>query len=853
MFVIQPSFAAGEMAPAMHGRVDLAKYHVGLATCLNFIVMPQGGAQNRPGTAWVGPCIDSTKRSRVIGFQFNTTQQYALEFSDLKMRVIKDGAYVIDTTKNITAITQANPGVATSVAHGLSNGDVVYLSGILGMVELNGVFATLAGVTADTFQLSGINTTAYTAYASGGTAGRLYTLTTPYVVADLPNLKFVQSNDTMTLTHIGYAPRDLTRASHSSWALAVITFASEQAAPTAVVATPSSANALWTYSYYVTAVNGTTGEESLPSAVGTCTFKDDPNWNAATGDKITITWTNAAGHVAGSTSYNVYKERNGLHGFIGNSGDGATGFLDDKIRADTSDTPPGTGSPAVNLNPFSGAGDWPACVTYHEQRKAFGGTTNHPQTIWLTASGSFKNMNTSSPTQDNDAINRTLASRQANEIRHLVSMEVLLTFTSGAEWKIWPGAQADVLTPSNLNAKAQSYSGANHMPPLVVVNSVLYVQEKGSMVRDLQYNWQTDSWGGVDMTLLASHLFEGYTLQEWAWLQVPYKCILAVRSDGVLLCFTYIKEQEVFAWSRIVTDGVVESVCVIGEGSEDVAYIAVKRTINGATARYVERMASRNFDQIRNAWFLDCALSYEGNNAVAAALLKITGATYARGDTVTLQATGHTPFTAAIVGSRYELRVGTAKVRVLVTVYTDPDTVSATLDTNAVAALQNVDTADWALLSAMTISGLRHLEGETVHILGDGSKAPARTVTNGTVALDRQVSRAIVGLPYDCDLESLDADVGQPTIQGRRKRVGMVKVKVEKTRGLSAGPDVDTLVEFKERTNETPGEPIQPYTGIRELNMAPDWNDVGRVYLRGTPGLPARILALIPDLAVGER
>lgn len=842
MLKIQPSFAAGELAPALHGRVDLAKYHIGLATCLNFLIMAQGGAQNRPGTSWVGPVLDSTKRSRLIPFQFNVEQSYSLEFGDLQMRVVKDGAYVLEASQAILSATQANPVVLGITGHGWSNGQRIYVAGVVGMTELNGRFFTVANAAANTLELSGVNGLAYTAFSAGGTAARVYTLATPYAVADLPLLKYMQSNDTMTLTHTGYAPRDLTRSGHAAWALNAITFASEQPAPTAVVATPIAVSGATTWSYVVTAVNALTGEESLPSAAGNATYKTEASWNAAAGDLITVTWTNAAG----ADSYNIYKQRNGIYGFVGNSSDGTFGFVDDKIRADTTDAPPGS------FNPFSGASDYPACSSYHEQRKWFGATVNKPQTLWATASSSFKNMNKATPTQDDDAIVRTLASRQANQIRHLVSLGPLIAFTSGAEWMIWPGSQSDVLTPGNTNARAQSYAGSSHVPPLVINNTVLFVQEKGSLVRDLRYEFASDSWNGIEMSILAAHLFEGHTIKEWAWAQVPHKIIWAVRDDGVLLGFTYMKDQEVYAWARHETSGLVESVCVISEGDEDVLYLSIARTVGGQTVRYVERMESRRFGVLRDAWFLDSALAYDGNNAVTDDYLRITGASYLMGATVTLQATGHTPFLASMIGRKYELRVGAAKVRVTISAFTDTDTVSATLDTNAGVTLQAVDTADWALLSQLTVSGLWHLEGLSVDIFADGSKMQMVTVANGTAAVERCASRVLVGLPYDCDLETLDIDTGQPTIQGKEKRVGTVNLKVDNTRGLSVGPNAARLREIKERSSEAYGEPIELFTGFREVLIEPEWNVNGRIYIRGTPGLPACVLAAVPDLVVGN-
>jgi hypothetical protein len=149
------------------------------------------------------------------------------------------------------------------------------------------------------------------------------------------------------------------------------------------------------------------------------------------------------------------------------------------------------------------------------------------------------------------------------------------------------------------------------------------------------------------------------------------------------------------------------------------------------------------------------------------------------------------------------------------------------------------------------VGGLWHLEGRTVDILADGNKMPEVVVTNGTAALERAASRALIGLPYDCDLETLNADAGQPTMQGRRKRVGNVVLRVLEARGLQAGPSVTDLVEIKERTDETYGEPIAPYTGDHDVLIEPRWGDGGRVYMRGTPGLPATVLAVIPRIDVG--
>lgn len=823
--LVLPSFAAGELSPALHGRVDLAKYQVGLATCLNWVIHPFGGASTRAGTAFVGAVVDAASRSRLIPFAFNTEQTYVLEFGDQKMRVVKEGGYVLEGVVTIAGISLANPGVVTtSGAHGYSTGDRVFLDGIAGMTALNRRTVTVIAIGASTFSI-GLDTSGYGAWTSGGTAARLYALVTPYATADLPRLKFVQSADTMTLTHPSHAPRNLTRTGHASWSLTTITYAPTQQPPTALASTSAGAG----FDYVVTAVSEETGEESVVSASVSATTQTSK-----------ITWTDAAG----ANSYNVYKGKNGVYGFIGRSGDGTTGFTDTTVAPDTSDTPP------EGKNPFDATDKYPGCSTYHEGRQWYARTNQKPQTLWSSASAAFNNMNTSSPSKDSDAITRTIASREVNEIRHLLSLNVLLVWTSGAVWKAWAGAQADVMTPANCAVKPQSYEGVSDVPPIGTESSALYVTASGKKVRDVAYEFTSDSFQGRNLSILAGHLFEGKAIEEWAYARDPDGIVWCVRSDGVLLGFTYLKEHDVYAWSRHVTDGFVESVATVQEGNESILYLSVRRTVGGQTVRYVERMASRYFPDVYSAWCVDSGHAYNGWNTDTGETLALSGASWNAGDTVTVTAAGHTPFTPGSVGAKYILCSGQNQVTVTVSAYTDASHVSATLDTAPHASLQSVALSDWALATE-TLGGLWHLEGREVAILADGSVQPAATVTDGTITLPRASGRVVAGLPFTCDLETLNIEAGHPTLQGRQKVINEVTLRVKDTRGLSAGPTSDRLVDIKERTSEQPGYPTMLTTGDERVLVDPSWNTQGRVFVRQANPLPATVVAIIPRLEAG--
>lgn len=821
---ILPSFAAGELAPALHGRVDLAKYQVGLATCLNWFVHPFGGVSTRAGTAFVGEAYDHGERSRLVGFSFNTQQTYVLEFADQKMRVIKDGGYVLEAAAAITGVTRANPGVVTVPTHGYSTGDAIWLEGVGGMVEVNRRRLLVTVLGANTFSI-GIDTSGYGAWTAGGTAARIYTIDTPYGAADLALLKVVQSADTMTLTHPSHAPRNLTRTGHAAWTLTAITYAPTQQPPTALASSSPGSG----FDYVVTSVSEETGEESIASAPVSSNIQTSR-----------ITWTDASG----ANAYNVYKGKNGVHGFVGRAGDGTTGFTDTTVAPDTSDTPP------EDKNPFDAAGKYPGCSTYHEGRQWYARTNQKPQTLYSSASAAFNNMNTSSPSKDSDAITRTIASREVNEIRHLLSLNVLLVWTSGAVWKAWAGAQADVMTPANCSVKPQSYEGVSQVPPIATESSALYVTASTKKVRDVAYDFGSDSWAGRNVSILAGHLFEAHGIEEWAYARDPHGIVWCVRADGVLLAFTYLKEHDVYAWSRHVTDGAVESVAAVQEADETVLYLSLRRIVDGQTVRYVERMASRYFPDVYSSWCVDCGHRYDGWNGETAHSLVLTGPSWNAGDIVVLTTVGHAPFTAASVGTKYLLRSGQNQVTVTVSAYTDSSHVSATLDTAPHASLQGTAIADWALAS-LTLGGLWHLEGREVAVLADGSVQPNVTVSGGTITLPRAAGRILAGLPYTCDLETLNLEAGQPTLQGRQKVVNEVVLRVKDTRGLAAGPTPDRLVDIKERTDEQQGFPTTLTTGDERVLVDPSWNASGRVFVRQANPLPATVLAIIPRLETG--
>lgn len=452
--------------------------------------------------------------------------------------------------------------------------------------------------------------------------GVAYEITNPYAEADLFGIHYVQSADVMTLVHPNYPPKELRRLGALSWTLTDISFAPSLSAPviSAVTATQaSSPSGLIPYFYKVSAV-GTSGVgESLASA---SEQTDVDNNLLQTGAFNTITWA----AVTGASRYNVYRQDNGLFGYVGQTDEQT--FVDNGITPDLSRTPP------EQYDPFPGAGDYPAAVSYYEQRRCFAGTTNKPQTLWMTRPGTESNMSYSVPTRDDDAINIRVAAREANTIRHIVPLSSLVLLTSAAEWQV-SSINSDAITPTSISVKPQSYIGANDVQPVIVNNNLLYGAARGGHVRELAFSWQASGYVTGDLSLRAPHLFDGLSVVDMAYAKSPQPVCWFVSSNGKLLGLTYVPEQQVGAWHQHDTDGAFESIAVVAEGAEDVLYAVVRRVINGSTVRYVERMASRLFDGQEDAFFVDAGATYSG-----AAATTISGLTWLEGKTVSILADG---------------------------------------------------------------------------------------------------------------------------------------------------------------------------------------------------------------------
>jgi hypothetical protein len=675
-------------------------------------------------------------------------------------------------------------------------------------------------------------------HTQGGTllsGGSPYEIANPYAEADLFDIHYVQSADVLTLTHPNYAPRELRRLGATSWTLTTVSFSAPISAPTGVSASASGhSTAKYDYTYKVTAVASDGVSESVASSSSTTSGN-----LLETGGIVTISWSS----VGGASRYNVYKLQGGIYGYVGETT--GTSIIDDNIAPDLGKTPPTYDSV------FNASGDYPGAVSYFEQRRIFAGTTNQPQNIWMTKSGTESDMSYSLPIKDEDRIAFRVAAREANTIRHIVPLTEMILLTSAAEWRV-TSVNSDAITPTSVSVKPQSYVGANNVQPIIVNNSLIYSAARGGHVRELGYNWQSNGYITGDLSIRAPHLFDQHTIVDMGFSKSPYPIAWFVRDDGKLLGLTYMPEQQIGAWHQHDTDGEFESVCVVAEGNDDVAYFVIKRTIDGNDVRYVERMGGRWFDSPEDAYFVDCGGAYNGTNTGSETMTISGGTNWDADEDLTLtRSTGgfSSPgdINDAVVitdndGVEYTLTIQAVTSSTVVTVRTDK---------TIPAGLRSTATTSWAF-ARNVISGLTWLEGATVNILADGAVHPQRTISGGEITLDAPAVVVKVGLPIVADLQTLPLALQIDGFgQGRMKNVNQVFLRVSESSGVYVGPSLSLLTQYKQRTTEPYGSAPELKSEELRMSISPSWGDSAQIWVRQSDPLPITVVGMTLEVSIG--
>lgn len=857
VYTKQSSFAGGEVSYDMWGRDDYAKYFVSAKTLENFIPLPYGGSQNRPGTQFIAEVKDSSKKVKLLPFQFSIEQAYVIEAGENYFRYYKDGGQIVRDTI-----------IETPTTYGEN-----YLFNLKTAQSADTLYLCNSSYAPKTLTRSSHYDWVFTDFYYKNGPFRVQNITditiTPSAVTGT-GITLTASSNIFKHEHIG----SLWQISHD---------VTDQVLSLEITAAMTSAYIKCKGTWSILTHGTWSGKITLQQS------KD----NAATWSTIRVYSANGEANIqdTGKTTdlvflRIVYSSSNGVIDGTCLFSLTAFSFIYDGIvkitdvsngavaiaTVLTNSAKNNTGLAFATATKDWAEGAWstenghPSCVKFYQNRLGFAGSTKDPLTLWMSQTGDYSNFLVNSPTEDSDAITAPLVSEGVNSIRSMVSISNMIAFTAGGTWKIGTGSESSSLTPTTIRALQQGYIGVSNLNPIIVGSRILYCQEMGSTVRDISYQLSDDVYKGDDMTMLARHLFENHSIVDWAFQQEPDGIIWAVRDDGVLLSFTYNKEQDVYAWARHTTDGEYESVAAIpGVGYTEI-YFVVRREINGVYKRYIEKLMPRMVStDPRDQFFVDCGLSYDNPIAITgttkATPIVITAVQhgFSNGDYVDISGITWAPLTKVVNdkkvkyqpdqlnGYRYKVTNKTADTFELVNM--DDDT---NIDGTSYTTYKS---SGYVRRAIKTItSGLDHLEGETVTILADGSVNTQQVVTGGSITLDDYASRVHVGLGYECNLETLNIDfpMKDGTIQGRTKRISNVTIRFKNTYGGYVGINGDNNLGVIEQTlAPIMGKPGDLVTGDKKVSPYADFETNATVYIRQSDPLPMTVLAIMSEVEVG--
>jgi len=826
----------------------------------------RSGASTRAGTEFIRPAVQNQGPVRLVRFQQSVSVTYALEFGNFYLRFISNGGSVVEPAFGISGISRGTSTIFSAPGQNFTAGNLVFVAGTVGTPQADGRYFIVGNSVGATFEAldpitgGSVNSSSWGAWQGGGITQRVYTIATPYASSELALLKFSQKASQMNITHPFHPPYILQLISATNWTLAPAVIGSTASPPSGLAFTatnPGTPPAFVTYA--VTSIDAN-NQESAPSYI----FTSSADLRTTSGASIQITWNPAPG----AQFYNIYKSSwsyftsvptTSQFGFAATQS--GTTFIDSNISPDFTSAPPVSNNPLTTHAP-------PQVSGYFQQRLVYANFSFSDVDLFeMSKPGSYYNFDISNPSEADDSVEGRLVSLEVNEIKSMIPMPSgLVMLTTRGAWQVSGGAggvatQGGPITPTSIVATSQAYIGANDVPPILNNYDIFFIQQKGSIVRDLSYNIYANIYTGNDVSILSSHLFYGHQILEWAYAEEPFKIIWAVREDGVLLSLTVLKEQDMYGWARHDTMGYFRSVCSITEGMTDATYVVVDRPQpNGVLVKQIERVSERSFPfGAEDAWCVDAGVKTDQNEPGATLTVLLSAQGNVVGASIAVSA--NIPvFAQNMIGWILRVDGGIAKI----TSFAGAQSLGGTI----IQPLTNLLTDDplnrpalaapgtWSIDEPFdTVFGLSHLEGQQVSILADGGVVNGMTVQNGSIKLPGLATKVLVGLGFQAQLQTMYLDLGQEqnTIQGKRKKVGALTVRVKDSRGVKAGRTFQHLVPIKELNRVTAmGTASSLITADERIIMDPLWDVPGQICLQVDDPLPATILGVIPEVVLGD-
>lgn len=883
------NFSRGELTPKLKSRTDYEGYFHGLATELNAVTLPQGGATRRPGTMLAALTKDQTDNPFQVTempFLFSTTQPYDLEIGQGYIRPFKSGGQIL----NVEAVTgAANNGgglvrLAIAATAGLYTGNSMTVSGIAGTTEANGTWSitVIDGTHVDLQGSAFVH-----AYVSGGSSQTIVEIPTylaipagstvasvatalPWQVADLPALEYTQSADTLYICHPNYPTIVVTRSSHTNWTAKQLAFFDGPYLAqngTATTLTPSGTTGSITITASsIVGINATgqsTGQGFLATDIGRALrIKDSGTWGWAI--------ISAIGSTTSVTAVVQAAVNNGAAGAL----DGTSATLQ------------------WQMGKWSQTTGYPQVPMFWQQRLVSAGTNNQPNAVEASVTGDFTNMaptQSDSSVQDNNALSWVISDDQVNALRWLspagsaAAMQLGIG-TTGGEDILQPATTSQALSPTNVQVyRETSLGSAPNVRPVRIGKAVLFANRPGRKLQEWQWAWAVNGYLGPDRTVDAEHITRPTpsTLQGIMWMayqQNPNGIIWCGLGDGSLVAMTYLPEQQVGAWHRHRLGGqyyggppfVERGICIPSDdGSYDELWLTVLRTVNGVVTRTKEVMA-RFFDALpaEQAVFVDCALSSTlGFPAATLTPPTLPNVSTLQDAPPMFAGTGTYAASAAVFAGT------SADVGMFLRLNNGIAVVTGAVDTQHVVAqslapmtsLKPAGANAWSGTAQHgSFSGLGILNGETVQILGDGADFGTAVVASGSVALSGTASYATIGLPYPTVLITMpwEPQKAVAEAQGHAKSIDHLFLRFHESLGCSYGRRrtdpltgvVDEAFDVLQTRSaaDLMGQAPALETRMERLPLEGGWDYEGQIAIATSGPFPLTVLGIGAMAEVGE-
>ena len=662
MYMLKPSFAAGELSPAMYGRTDIAKYDVGAAKLENFIVLRYGGVQNRAGTKYLATTAGN-KKAVLLPFRYNVEQNFIIEITAGKIRFYTQGALVTKDGAPYEITNNYSEDELDTIKY-TQSADVMFL------VQPNHPPATLTRYANDNWnfermditggpfadsELTAESTTTITASATTGNV----TLTAS---ADIFTADMV--DDLIALTH--FVDSDYKKGTPSANGTNLIV----SVLPHSSVYVESFG--FWDGNFTLEKYDRLTGQwvkirRQSGNRSQNYNLTEENDSDEITQYRVTSTEFNTdvwsgeneqqRGYITIQAFGNDYTGHVLITGYT--SATQVTGTVKKQLASTEA-------TKDYQFASWSQKNGYPTCAGFFEDRLVFAGSKAEPQTFWASKTGDYYNFGTSIPALDNDAITATLNGGQMNGIKAIIAFGEMILLTAGGEYKVTGNGKP--ITGENVLSQAQEYRGISDVLPVTVGSRIVYLQQQGNLIRDLAYSYDVDKYTGDDLNLLAAHLFERHKITSMTYQQTPNSIVWCTREDGVLLGLTYLKEQDVYAWHQHSTaHGKFINVCSISGPQEDELYCVVEREGN----YYVERMVAREAStEPEDQYFVDSGITVSGNTKTN----EVTGLDHLEGLEVAILADGNVQPLQTVTDGKITLKRAYSKIHVGLPIHAEMQT-----------------------------------------------------------------------------------------------------------------------------------------------------------------------------------